>query len=146
MRRIALFAILMLTLCTMAAWAKTPVPPLAMDKAQFLASLGAPQPVEAASRRGIQPKSSCTVTLTCDVGAYHLQCTSSSGNCSAGSTWVSCDGNQQNCPICYKTRSCCDGTTLECWGWSFCQNVAPRSIQCDDDIEGPCPPLSQCIQ
>jgi hypothetical protein len=145
MRRIALFAVLMLSVCAVAAWAKAPVVPAgAVDKAQFLAALGAPQPVEAASR-AIQTKSSCTVNLTCNAGAYHLSCTSPNGNCSSTSTSVTCDGVTQPCPICYKTRGCCDGTVLECWGWSFCQNVAPRSIQCDDDLEGPCPPISQCF-
>jgi hypothetical protein len=136
----------MLSVCTLAAWAKAPVPAGAVDKAQFLASLGVPQPVEAASRRAIQTKSSCTVTLTCDAGGYPLQCTSGSGNCSSTTTSVTCDGVTQNCPVCYKTRTCCDGTVLECWGWSSCQNgPGARSITCDGFQEGPCPPISQCF-
>lgn len=143
MRRVALFAVLMLSVCAVGAWAKGPVSPTLVSTADFLASLGAPQPVQA-SGGGITPKSTCTVTLTCDAGGFFLSCTSPSGNCSSGATWISCDGNQQNCPVCYKSRTCCDGTVLECWGWTSCQNVAPRSIACDGEVFGPCPPISQC--
>jgi hypothetical protein len=136
MKRTALLIVLMLCFCTAAAWAQAPVP---MDKAQFLASLGTPQPVEAASRR-IQTKSTCTVTLTCDVGGYPLQCTSTSGNCSAGATWISCDDNQQNCPICYKSRTCCDGSVRECWGWFSCG----PGVTCDGNSPASCPPIRQC--
>jgi hypothetical protein len=142
MRRVALFAVLMLSIVTAAAWAKAPVPPVALDKAQFLDSLGAPQPVEAASRRSIQTKSTCTVTLTCDAGAYPLQCSSSSGNCSSGATWVSCNGVQQNCPVCHRFVTCCDDSTRECWGWSYCP-LHPGAVECDGEVSS-CPPLWEC--
>jgi hypothetical protein len=141
MRRAALFAILIMSVAAVAAWAEAPVP---LDKAQFLASLGTPQPVEASGGGGVTTKSTCTVDLTCDVGSYHISCTSPSGNCSSGSTWVTCDGNTTNCPICAVSVLCCDGTSYHCVGWSSCDDSADRSVTCDGHIHGYCPRPVNC--
>ncbi|MBW8879048.1 MAG: hypothetical protein JF614_29250 [Acidobacteria bacterium] len=146
MKRTGLFIVLTLCFCTAAAWAQTPVP---MDKAQFLASLGTPVPMAASSsraphgRKPIQTKSTCTVNLTCDVGAYHISCTSPNGNCSAGPTWVTCDGNTTTCPVCSETAECCDGSSFSCVGWSSCDSTL-RSVTCDGHTHGYCPPLRNC--
>ena len=141
MRRVALFTVLMLSVVTVAAWAQAPIP---MDKVQFLASLGTPQAVEAASRHRIQTKSTCTVNLTCDVGAYHISCTSPNGDCSSTSTSVTCDGNTTNCPICAASVECCDGSSFSCVGWSSCDDTL-RSVTCDGHTHGFCPRPSQCF-
>ena len=143
-RRVIL--VLTLVLCTCALVVSAQVPPApgaAMDKTAFLASLQAPKPVEVSSHRPLATKSSCTVSLICDVGAYPLSCSSANGDCQAGPTWVKCDGVEQDCPICYKSRSCCDGSIRECWGWSSC-TTGFRTVTCDGISEDPCPPLSQC--
>jgi hypothetical protein len=136
----ALVMVLMLCVCTAGAVAQAPAP---ISEADFLASLAAPQPVPA--KAGSATKASCTVTLTCDVGGFFLSCTSPNGDCQSGPTWVKCDGIQQNCPICQASRSCCDGSFVQCFGWSSCSNTPFRCITCDGVIEGCCPPLSQCI-
>jgi hypothetical protein len=119
-----------------------------MGKASFLASLGTPTPVATSARSGrrLPTKSTCTVTLTCDVGAYPLSCSSSVGDCQAGSTWVKCDGVQQYCPICHRAVSCAcpDGQIYECWGWSSCSARPSDSVTCDGETYGSCLPLYEC--
>lgn len=121
-----------------------------MGKAAFLASLGTPTPVATSARSGrrLPTKSTCTVTLTCDVGAYPLSCSSSVGDCQAGSTWVKCDGVQQYCPICYKAVSCAcpEGQIYECWGWSSCSHNLGQSasVTCDGETYGSCLPAYEC--
>jgi hypothetical protein len=143
MRRAVLILALALCTCALGVNAQTPAPGTTMDKAAFLASLQSPKPVEVSSRH-LATKSSCTVNLTCDVGGYPLSCSSASGDCQSGATWVKCDGVEQDCPVCYKSRACCDGSIRECWGWSSCALTAPRTVTCDGFAEDPCPPLSQC--
>lgn len=144
MRTVVLLLALVLCTCALGAAAQAPAAPGAtLDKATFLASLQAPQPVEVSSHRRLPTKSSCTVNLTCDAGAYPLSCSSAVGDCNSGATWVKCDGVEQDCPICYKSRTCCDGSVVECWGWSSC-SFSFRSVTCDGVASDQCPPLSQC--
>jgi hypothetical protein len=138
--------ILALVLCTCALGAGAQAPPAygaAMDKAAFLDSLETPRPVFA--RSGSLPaKSTCNIQLTCDnVNGYMVSCSSSSGDCHSSTTSVTCDGVQHNCPICYIQKTCCDESIRECWGWSSCSFMFPRSIKCDGDTYT-CPPLTQC--
>jgi hypothetical protein len=143
MRSAAFVLALVLCTCTLAASAQ--IPPAGgagLDKAAFLESLRTPGPVMAKS--GLATKSACTVNLTCDVGGYPLSCSSSSGDCHAGPTWVECDGVRQNCPVCYRSKTCCDGSVIECWGWSSCSPGGIRNVVCDGMIQGTCPPISQC--
>jgi hypothetical protein len=151
MKNVILVFALVLCTCTLAAAVQAPsAPGTGMDKATFLQSLQVPAPVLASSRAGsrdrLPTKSSCTVSLTCDVGAYPLSCSSANGDCQAGSTWVKCDGVQQDCPVCYKTRTCCDNSVIECYGWTSCGFGGTRSVVCDGQVEGTCPPLSQCAR
>lgn len=136
MRRTALFVLLILCVCTAGASAQTMA---AMTKDDFLASLRSPEPVNAARS---QFKQACTVTLHCAIG-YFLSCSSGSGNCQSGPTWVRCDGVQQDCPVCYKSVSCgCDCGTVDCFGWSSCSSGA-RRVTCDG-VTYACPPIRQC--
>lgn len=114
-----------------------------LGTAAFLESLRTPAPVMAKSG-GLATKSSCTVTLTCDVGAYPLSCSSSTGDCQAGSTWVKCDGVQKDCPVCYQTRTCCDNSVIECYGWTSCGPGGVRTVVCDGMVQGTCPPIYHC--
>jgi hypothetical protein len=143
MRTVVLFLALVLCICVLAAGAQAPPAPGAVpDKAAFLDSLRTPQPVFAGSR---STKSTCNIQLTCDnVNGYVVSCSSPSGDCHSGSTSVTCDGVQYDCPVCYKSRTCCDGSIRECWGWSSCGFTNPRTVICDGFPEDPCPPLSQC--
>jgi hypothetical protein len=109
----------------------------------FLASLGSPEPV--LEKAAGFAKSSCTVTLTCDAGGYFLSCTSGSGACSSTATSVTCDGVTQTCPVCYRTRTCCDNSVIECFGWSSCSAGPPRCVTCDGVTQDCCPPLSSCF-
>ena len=143
MRSVIFVLVLVLCTCTLASAQVPPAAGAVPDTAAFLESLRTPDPVMAKSG-GLATKSSCTVNLTCDAGGYWLSCTSASGNCHSGSTWVSCDDVQQNCPVCYRSKICCDGSTIECWGWSSCSTGGPRNVVCDGVIQGTCPPLSQC--
>jgi hypothetical protein len=144
MRKAALIFSLVLCICALGVNAQAlPAPGATMDKAAFLASLQAPKPVEASSHH-LATKSSCTVSLTCDVGGYFLSCSSANGDCQAGSTWVKCDGNQQDCPVCYKSKVCCDGSTIECFGWTSCGPNGVRTVVCDGVVQDTCPPISQC--
>ncbi|HEX9945886.1 MAG TPA: hypothetical protein VGG03_28090 [Thermoanaerobaculia bacterium] len=133
MKKIALFVALLLCICTLAARGQSPAPTL--SKAEFLASLGSPEPLYA---KGFQMRSSCTVTLNCDVG-YHLTCSSGSGDCQSGPTWVKCDGVQQDCPVCAETCPCGERT---CFGWSYCDSGL-RWIECDGHRYS-CIPVTQC--
>src|SRR5215210_7868837 len=140
MRRLAGFIALSLWVCTAGASGGNAAP---VSKTDFLASLGAPRPTPARAHR-IQTKSSCTVQLTCDVGAYHISCTSPNGVCQAGSTWVQCDNNPPvTCPICSETIECCDGSTRSCVGWSSCDSTL-RKVTCDGHSSTSCPALWQC--
>src|ERR1700744_6408207 len=120
MRKAALSLALVLCTCALGVAQAPPASGAAMDKAAFLALLQTPEPVTTSARSGrLSTKSTCTVNLTCDVGGYPLTCTSTNGDCQAGSTWIECDGNQQNCPVCYRNVGCAcpDGQVYECWGW-----------------------------
>jgi len=148
MRNAVLILTLVLCTCALGASAQA-LPDLGggLDKATFLASLGTPAPVAASTQSGRLPtKSTCTVNLTCDVGGYPLSCTSTNGDCHAGPTWVECDGNRQNCPVCYRNVSCAcpDGQVYECWGWSSCSFRATKNVTCDGVTYGDCLPLYDC--
>ena len=136
MRITALLVLLLLCVCTAASAQTSTVP----TKEEFLVSLGTPEPMPAARPLA---KQTCTVTLHCAVGGYFLSCTSSSGNCQSGPTWVKCDGVRQNCPVCYKTVTCgCDCDPIDCFGWSSCSSGA-RRVTCDG-VTYACPPILQC--
>jgi hypothetical protein len=144
MKNVILVFALVLCTCTLAAAVQTPsAPGTGMDKATFLQSLQVPAPVLASSRDRLPTKSSCTVSLTCDVGAYPLSCSSASGDCQSGATWVKCDGVQQDCPVCHQIRTCCDNSVIECYGWTSC-DANLRSVTCDGQVKGTCPPIYHC--
>lgn len=136
--------VLTLVLCTCAlSAAAAQLPAAGLTKAAFLESLRGPAPVQTSSHHHLATKSTCTVNLTCDVGGYPLSCTSTNGDCQSGTTWVKCDGVEQDCPVCYRSTTCCDNSIRECWGWSSCTGGF-RTVTCDGVSEDPCPPLSQC--
>ncbi len=132
-------AILSLTGLASALFAQPPSPPASLP--EFLASLSRGSAVVS---RGLQTKSTCTVTLTCDVGPT-LSCSSDAGDCQAGGTWISCDGNRQDCPVC-SMRCPCPPDRV-CYGYSSCDIVGLGNgvaIVCDGVRHG-CAPLRECF-
>jgi hypothetical protein len=133
-------ALLSLAGLASAVFAQSP-PAAAPSLTQFLAGLS---PGSAVMARGAQTKSSCTVTLTCDVGTT-LSCSSASGDCQAGGTWISCDGNRQDCPVCSIRCPC--PTDRVCYGYSSCDIASSGhgvSIVCDGVAHG-CAPIRECF-
>ena len=112
--------------------------PVSPELTTFLASLQGPPPVDSVSTLGF-----CQVTLTCDAVPQFgsISCSSSSGDCHSGSTWVECDGVRTDCPVCYIQCPCPPETN--CFGWSSCTHAfAPRRIICDGQAHYCDPPQS----
>ncbi|MDY7092716.1 MAG: hypothetical protein SX243_07060 [Acidobacteriota bacterium] len=65
--------------------------------------------------------SPCTVTRYCqDPPPTYVTCTSQAGNCTLGPTYVICDGNRYDCPVCSPQCDDIDGTSCGS-GSTYCQ-------------------------
>jgi hypothetical protein len=119
MKRI-LFVCLLVLILPLAATAGTP-----SASAPFFASWHQP--------KVIQNKDGCSANVTCPSGAW-ISCSSGvPGTCTAGATYVDCNGARTDCPACTAERDCCDGSSSVYCEGNTC-SLTFRGVKCDGVI------------
>lgn len=80
----------------------------------------------------ISNKSGCNANVTCPGGQF-ISCSSGvPGTCTAGATFVICNGVRTDCPpppTCSEERECCDGGSVYCEGTTC--SLTARGVRCD---------------
>ena len=70
----------------------------------------------------VSEASTCQISQQCWDGST-VSCSGPAGTCTSGSTWVSCNGTQYNCPStsCSARVRCALGSTIACTGTYYCE-------------------------
>jgi hypothetical protein len=136
MKRTALFCLLICVSVTGWATAGTPEAPQASLE-ELRAAIFVPS-VTGEALLGGDFKGSCTVSNDCGPNSPTISCTSASGNCTSGSTYVTCDGNRINCPPCAVSTRCASGERVSCTGTTTtdCKVFAGCSVMCSGVLYG----------
>ncbi len=100
----------------------------------------APSDPEAAPA-GATWKASCTVSNDCGPNSPTISCTSASGNCVSGATFVECDGVRKNCAPCHVSTTCGNGGSFSCTGTTTdnCEVEPHCFVICNGRFFGSCP-------